>query len=225
MCPVLLPSFELPSQEAVQSLLDAQRVDCEITHWAPTQGMNHVSALLRNREVTVQFELRELQEQDQRGLLDPEYFEGMGAVYEVFGGTLGPHACALVEYIESALSVLMSGVIYFGDSPLPDKPWKLRDYSKQKIEEFELLEFVSKNYAVNEKFHPSEMPLPPGFTQDTQRWTLSRVDYQYLDSDRSFRSLNQDGGYRWLTREGLDHVENLQPSSSSSQVNFPEAGA
>lgn len=225
MCPVLLPSFDLPWQEDIQSLFDAQRLNCEITYWDPSQGMNHVSALLRNREVVNQFELRELQEQDQNGLLYPEYFDGMGTVYQVLGGSLGPHSFALNEYIESALSAIMSGVIYFEDSPLPYEPWGLQESVTKQIEDFEFLEFVSKNYAVDEKFHPSEMPLTPGFTQDMQRWALSRVDYQYLDSDRSHRTLNQDGGYRWLTREGYERVQKLQPLSDSSQLKFPEAGA
>lgn len=226
MCPVLIPSFSLPTREAIQGVFDARGLDCKIELWKPSLGSNWGSAIMRGHEAVVSFDLREIHEQDRQSvLLFPEHFEDQVAIYETVKGGEGMYSNAFSDCLESAVGELTNGLIYFEDSPTPSEPWYLENLSEQGFEWLSLMEFVVENYEVGEKFHPSEMLITPGLTPEDQMRVLNRVDFALIDTDRKFRTLNQDGGYRWLTREGKEKVQQIQQQNHSDRLKFQELGA
>jgi hypothetical protein len=226
MSPVLLPTNMLPTREAIQDVFDARDLDCNIRYWDPSLGLNSAAAILRGREAFVRFEVRQLNHQDRTlSLLYPEYCEGKVAIYETVKGGQGMHSHVFSDYLESAVSELLGGVLYFDDSPTPDEPWYLNQNFQNQFESLQFMEFVIRNYEINERFHPNEMPVMPGLSMDMQMWILCQIEFAHIDSDRTYRSLNQDGGYRWLTQEGFEHVQRIEQQTEADHLLFKELGA
>lgn len=226
MCPVLLPSEELPSKEAMQTCLDSFGARCVLLQWEESLGTHIVHARIHDDEVVVESMFEPISSTSVNlCYVYDEYLEGIRAVWTTSGRLWGEYNHWLSLMLETCIGELQGGVLVDDVDPIPDEPGRFRETITQRLEEIRFLKCLVDHYEVEQRFHPHDLELTDHFSGEQQRKLLMHIDFDYLDWDRMTRGLTEDGGYRWLKQAAFDRIQEINQQNQDNLAKAKTLGA